>query len=607
MAYGEKDSGREDGRARSLLGRMRAWNDRFFVHREILLRSNDQVRYLKLSPRLQQGTALVLAAGLCWMAYSSVSYVAHENVVAHKVEEIETAKRAYFDLLSEVSEYHAQFSEITRDLESNQSYLLSLLEENPEGETASLESVTERLHNSTEARARVVVAREALRDRLDSFQGELQEIAGRNAELQAQVQVMNRSLRASEAERVQVVEARRRLGQRLRETEDSLASLRGERDELDRQVARLQNSLAEAKTDISSLTTRRDTLRQRVASLQTELSKTQAEAAESAAKAEAREAELVAQAERREAELIAQAEEREAQLAALADAEEARLKAAADEREAELTARISKLGSDLAAVSTSRDSLDRERNMLELRLAGLQQRMTDMRDVQQGIVDRLQERTATTVEAMEATVEVTGLDLEKVIDQVASADFGKGGPFIPVDGVYKDSHPGKADELMTAVARLDIQMSRWEALQSLMRVLPLSAPLQEYRVSSVFGARTDPVNGRKSMHYGLDLAAPLRTPALATAPGVVSYAGWRGSYGRLVEIDHGFGIKTRYGHLKKIEVEVGDEVSTQDVIGLVGSSGRSTGPHVHYEVTYNDETFDPQRFIDAGVRMFKAN
>lgn len=596
MVYREQDSAREEGGAQGLLTRLRALNDRVFVHREILLRSNDQVRYLKLSPRLQQSAALVLAAGVCWLAYSSISYVAHESVVATKVEEIETAKRAYFDLLSEVSEYHAQFSEITRDLESNQSYLLGLLEEETPGDIADIETVTERLHDSTEARARVVVAREALRERLDSFQGELQEIAGRNAELQAQVQLMNHGLRASEAERVQVVEARRRLGQRLRETEDNLAAVRGERDDLDMQVANLQGALTEAKNEVSRLSTRRGSLSERVAALESELAAAQERAAEVAAKAEAREAELVAQAE-----------EREAQLAALANAEEARLKAAAEEREAELTARISKLGSDLAAVTARRDDLDRERNLLQLRLAGLQQRMTDMRDVQQGIVDRLQERTATTVEAMEATVQVTGLDLETVLDQIASTEFGKGGPFIPVDGVYKDSHPGRADELMTAVARLDIQMTRWEALQSLMRVLPLSAPLQEYRVSSIYGQRTDPVNGRESMHYGLDLAAPLRTPALATAPGVVTFAGWRGSYGRLVEIDHGFGIKTRYGHLKKIEVEEGDEVSTQDVIGLVGSSGRSTGPHVHYEVTYNDEAFDPQRFIDAGVRMFKSN
>lgn len=583
MSYRQTHSKDEQPANEGLMARFEELIDRIFVHREILLRSNDRVRYLKLSPNLQKCAALAMAAGFGWMVYSSLSYVSHGDVVATKVEEIETAKRAYFDLLSEVSEYHAQFSEITRDLESNQSYLLSLLEDSPEGGDADLEAVAERLQHSSEARARVVVAREALRDRLDSFQGELQEIAGRNVELQAQVQLMNRSLRASEAERVQVAEARRRLGQRLRETEENLASVRAERDAFSTRAAGLENDLEESEADVASLSSQRERLVKQVADLQTGLTA-----------AQAREEQLIAEAAAREADLIAQAEARVAELTA-----------ETEDRVATLNEEIDELGSNLAQIRNQKDGLNRERNMLQLRLAGLQQRMTDMREVQQGIVDRLQERTQTTVEAMEATVEVTGLDLEAVIEKIGSAELGKGGPFIPVDGIYKDAHPGRADELMTAVARLDIQMSRWEALQALMSVLPLSAPLQEYRLSSTFGERTDPVNGRKAVHYGLDLAAPLRTPTLATAPGVVSYAGWRGNYGRLVEIDHGYGIKTRYGHLKKIEVEVGQAVSTQDIIGLVGSSGRSTGPHVHYEVIYEEDPLDPQRFIDAGVRIFK--
>ena len=585
MSYRENEYERGDLTGSGWLPRARQAVDRIFVHREILLRSNDRVRYLKLSPRLQKCAALVLAAGFGWLAYTSFSYVSHEDAIATKVEEIETAKRAYFDLLAEVSEYHAQFSEITRDLESNQSFLLGLLEDSPARTETDLDAVTERLHESTEARARVVVAREALRERLDSFQGELQDIAGRNAELQAQVQLMNRSLRASEAERAQVAEARRRLGQRLRDTEENLTTVREQRDALSSRAASLESELEETKSRVAVLSTQRSQLTSQVEDLRANL-----------AEAEQREAALVAAAKTREAELIAEAEQR---------AEE--LRAAAERREAQLSATIARLDSELAGVRVAADDLSRERNMLQLRLAGLQQRMTDMREVQQGIVDRLQARTQTTVEAMEATVEVTGLDIDQVLDRVSSAELGKGGPFIPVDGVYKDNHPGRADELMTAVARLDIQMSRWEALQALMSVLPLAAPLQEYRVSSPFGQRSDPINGRKSVHYGLDLAAPLRTPALATAPGVVSYAGWRGSYGRVVEIDHGFGIKTRYGHLKKIEVEVGQAVSIHEIIGLVGSSGRSTGSHVHYEVIFDDESLDPQRFIDAGTQVFKAS
>ena len=92
----------------------------------------------------------------------------------------------------------------------------------------------------------------------------------------------------------------------------------------------------------------------------------------------------------------------------------------------------------------------------------------------------------------------------------------------------------------------------------------------------------------------------------ATAPGKVVFAGWKGYYGRIIEIDHGHGIRTRYGHLKKILVKVGQEVSNREKIALVGSSGRSTGPHVHYEIQFNRKPHDPMNFLKAGQNVFKG-
>ena len=118
------------------------------------------------------------------------------------------------------------------------------------------------------------------------------------------------------------------------------------------------------------------------------------------------------------------------------------------------------------------------------------------------------------------------------------------------------------------------------------RPRPLSPPLDQYSVSSHFGKRRDPINRRWAMHYGIDLGGVLRTSVYATAPGVVRYAGRKGKYGRLVEINHGKGFRTRYGHLHKILVKRGQKVDYRTKIGLLGNSGRSTGTHLHYEIIH---------------------
>jgi murein DD-endopeptidase MepM/ murein hydrolase activator NlpD len=109
--------------------------------------------------------------------------------------------------------------------------------------------------------------------------------------------------------------------------------------------------------------------------------------------------------------------------------------------------------------------------------------------------------------------------------------------------------------------------------------------------------RSDPENDRPGFHTGIDLAAPYDTPVYATAPGVVTFAGYRDDYGKIVEIDHGNGIATRYAHLHAFTVTVGQRVGAHSQIGYLGSSGRATGPHVHYEVVVNGEPQDPEKFF----------
>jgi murein DD-endopeptidase MepM/ murein hydrolase activator NlpD len=122
-------------------------------------------------------------------------------------------------------------------------------------------------------------------------------------------------------------------------------------------------------------------------------------------------------------------------------------------------------------------------------------------------------------------------------------------------------------------------------------------------ITSRFGVRTDPFRRRPAMHTGIDFRAPTGQPARATAGGKVVSAGYEGGYGNLVEIDHGGGITTRFAHLSKIGVKKGQAIAKGDVVGNTGNTGRSTGPHLHYEIRVNGRAIDPMTFIRAGEKL----
>jgi murein DD-endopeptidase MepM/ murein hydrolase activator NlpD len=134
--------------------------------------------------------------------------------------------------------------------------------------------------------------------------------------------------------------------------------------------------------------------------------------------------------------------------------------------------------------------------------------------------------------------------------------------------------------------------------------VPVRKPvIGEVDMSSPFGMRMDPFLGRPAIHTGIDLRGDIGEPVRATATGRISIAGREGGYGNMVEINHGNGLATRYGHLSQIDVKVGQLVRIGEVIGRIGSTGRSTGPHLHYETRVNGEAIDPQKFLRAGLRL----
>ncbi len=134
---------------------------------------------------------------------------------------------------------------------------------------------------------------------------------------------------------------------------------------------------------------------------------------------------------------------------------------------------------------------------------------------------------------------------------------------------------------------------------------PFAMPVKDsFRWTSGFGYRRDPKGAGTRMHEGTDMAGAYGTPVYATADGVVVHAGWDSGYGRLVRIQHAFGLETRYAHLSQVRVEVGQRVSRGDRIGDMGNSGRSTGTHLHYEVRINGTPVNPMTFIKAASNVF---
>ena len=152
------------------------------------------------------------------------------------------------------------------------------------------------------------------------------------------------------------------------------------------------------------------------------------------------------------------------------------------------------------------------------------------------------------------------------------------------------------DVLLAIEDRLDSVRNGVERRQALASATPSIWPVAGW-LSSSYGSRTDPFTGSNDFHPGLDISAPAGQPVLATADGVVSSASHSGSYGNLVVIDHGFGITTRYGHLSRFGVSAGQHVSRGDVVGFVGSTGRSTSPHLHYEIWMNGQLTNPMRLL----------
>lgn len=226
-----------------------------------------------------------------------------------------------------------------------------------------------------------------------------------------------------------------------------------------------------------------------------------------------------------------------------------------------------------------------------LRMAALDGRLDGLAAAQAVGLDRIAERATGDLGRLRHALARTGLDPARL---AAPAEAGLGGPLVPID----------AGPFASALANAARTSGDVQALRRLAARLPLSRPLRtEHGIASTFGPRLDPFTRGLALHTGLDLKGEMGEPALATAPGRVVSAEPAGGYGNMVEIDHGHGVVTRFAHLARIAVRPGQWLRRGDLVGRVGSTGRSTGAHLHYETRIAGEPVDPQGFLEAGREL----
>lgn len=309
-----------------------------------------------------------------------------------------------------------------------------------------------------------------------------------------------------------------------------------------------------------------------------------------------------------------------------AESQVVRARASSERLNAELQARLE---SAVARMTATSGSLDEMAQMVERRHGALTQVMGMFRDVsgaeealrpadpldpnrtpverivavrmdQERLIARAETFAESRAERLRLAFRLAGLNPSAYADTGA----GLGGPLVEERDPRALAAVLDVDEAFAVrIRHAADNLTDMRALADAAQTLPFARPVSGARTTSGFGARFDPFNRRPALHQGQDFAAPLNTPVVATAPGVVSFAGVRNGYGNTVEIDHGRGFKTRFAHLNSIAVRPGERVSVGNRVGGMGTTGRSTGVHLHYEVWVNGRPQNPARFMRAGDQL----
>lgn len=296
--------------------------------------------------------------------------------------------------------------------------------------------------------------------------------------------------------------------------------------------------------------------------------------------------------------------------AARAEAETLRLAAAGELASAsaalsgieDATDMVAFLSDSLQRTALERDALASTLLRMELDLDHLQLEATLMADRNDRIFRRLEEAVSVSMEPLERVFRAAGMPPQQILDQVRQG-YQQTPALSPITissqgGLEPGSDEARAEAVLAGLRRINTYRVAAERL-------PLAEPVHaSVRMTSGFGVRRDPRTGASRMHNGVDWAGPRGTPIHTTSDGTVVFAGWQGGYGNLVIVEHAFGIRTYYAHLHRIRVNQGDRVSRGDRIGDMGTTGRSTGVHLHYEIRVGGRPVNPMTFIRAGRDVF---
>lgn len=219
------------------------------------------------------------------------------------------------------------------------------------------------------------------------------------------------------------------------------------------------------------------------------------------------------------------------------------------------------------------------------------------------LFDLMEDHAAERAERARGVLMLTAVGTDNIL-----ASSNVGGPEVSMGSLTSSASDWSIgdQDFMTRIFQARARIAEMKHYEKVVDSLPLGVPVAvPFRYTSPYGIRIDPFTKRPSPHMGVDLAAYRDAPIVTTGPGSVSFAGARSGYGLLVEVDHGHGFKSRYGHLRSITVSKGDTIKIGDLVGRMGSTGRSTGDHLHYEVWYNGKPYDPNKFLKAGRHVHK--
>ncbi len=464
------------------LGRFEQSLQRFFPERQLIVRSGERMRTLRLSTHRQAALAAIAIVVGSWTLLSSSIVMNHSENIRAKNTEIKDARMGYEQLLAQVSIYKERVADLTKDLDTSYTQSMSLVEK----ESQLLKAKAQQLGQGAKPKLADRIktrAKEVLNSSLSALQGE------ENVDL---------ALDKAKLERTQSDASRKTILAELGELENSMVDVVGHH------------------------------------------SKTSFIAAE---------------------------------------------------------------GLELRQVVLERDMAVADRETFAQRVVAMEDQIREMESNQLLLYHRFSELAESKIANIESSLSITGLDIDMMVRQQNSRNRGgQGGPFIPVTE-KTTQNSGPVEE---SLFRLNAHMDRLGDLQTLLVGLPLDAPLKKFELNSGFGVRKDPFTGTYAQHLGLDMGADFKSPISATGDGKVIFAGWDGRYGRMVEIDHGMGLTTRYAHMARITVREGDKVQRGTAIGQLGCSGRCSGPHVHYEVLLNGKAINPLKFLKAGSDVFKG-